>query len=137
MLAAPDHFRARHFRASAVPHADRFPAWRSILNRWLLNAHAEMTGDGAFHGGAYLRVLPDVRFGWGALGGSVYRRTRANVVNDNDDLFLLVNLSGHMAASRRGDEIILSPGDAYLMGCLETGDCGWTGRVELLCLRLK
>jgi AraC-like DNA-binding protein len=137
VLAAPDHFRARHFRAGEIPHAQRFPAWRSLLNRWLLEAQVEPTGSAPFQAGAYLRVLPDVRFGWGALGGSVYRRTRANVAHDNDDLFLVVNLAGRMTASRRGDEIALSPGDAYLTACSQTGDCGWPDRVELLCIRLK
>lgn len=139
MLAAPDHFRARHFRAAEVPHAQRFAAWRSLLNRWLLEADVLPTGGGSapFHAGAYLRVLPEVRFGWGTLDGSSYRRTRANVVNDNDDLFLLVNLSGRMVASRRGDEIALEPGDGYVMACSQTGDCGWADRVDLMCLRLR
>ncbi len=136
MLAAPDHFRARHFRASEVPYAERFPAWRSLLNRWLLDADVQPAGSRPFHAGAYLRVLPDVRFGWGTLGGSVYRRSRAHVVNDNDDLFLLVNLAGRMTALRRDEEIDLSPGDGYLMSCAQTAGCGWPEGVELLCLRL-
>jgi AraC-like DNA-binding protein len=137
MLAAPDHFRARHFRASEVPHAERFPAWRSLLNRWLLNADVEPAGRRPFHAGAYLRVLPDVRFGWGTLGGSVYRRSRANVARDNDDLFLVVNLAGRMTALRRDDEIALSPGDGYPMSCSQTDGCGWPEGVELLCLRFR
>jgi AraC-like DNA-binding protein len=137
MLATADHFGGRHFRVGEIPHAERFPAWRSVLNDWLLEADVAPAGSASFQAAAYLRVLPEVRFGWGALGGSSYRRTRANVVKDNDDLFLMVNLSGRMTAARGGEEIALAPGDAYLMACSQTGDCGWADRVELLCIRLK
>jgi AraC-like DNA-binding protein len=137
MLAPPDHFAPRYFRGSEIPDTLRFGAWRNLLNRWLIASDAQPASDAPFRGSAYLRTLPDLRFGWGSIGATANQRTRKTVADDNDDLFLLVNLQGTIVASGQDGDVKLRSGDAYLMRCEQTGAFGWRDSVKLLCLRVR
>jgi AraC-like DNA-binding protein len=135
MLASPDHFGPRLFRTSAIPQAQRFAAWHEVVNGWLLGAEIRKTSDTPFQGAACLRVLPELRFGWGALGGTISRRTRTIVSHDNDDLFLFINSGGAFVASQCGREVEIGVGGAYLMSCAEIGAFRWPLGMKLTVLR--
>ena len=104
MLKQPDHFGPRLFRSSAIPEAHRFAAWHEVVNSWLLGVEANPVSDAPFHVSGCLRALPELRYGWGTFGGTVNKRTRSLVSQDNDDLFLFVNSAGVFGASQRGRE---------------------------------
>src|SRR4051812_35870352 len=137
MLAQPNHYGPRLFRTSQIPNAQRFGAWRSVVNSWLLPGEMRQVADGPYRGSACLRVLPDVRFGAGALDGTISRRSKAIVAQDNDDLFLLVNSRGSCSALQRGQETQIVPGGAYLLSCAEVAELRWSGVLELVALRTK
>ena len=123
------------FRTSTIPQAERFAAWHEVVNGWLLGAEIRKTSDDPFQGSACLRVLPDLRFGWGALGGTISRRTRSIVSHDNDDLFLFVNSGGAFAASQCGREIEIGVGGAYLMSCADVGAFRWPQGMKITVVR--
>jgi AraC-like DNA-binding protein len=136
MLAPPDDFRSmRFFSGAQVAPEDSFPVWSRLLNKWLLGSSAKAFDDGAFHAEVQLRVLPEIRFGWGSLGASAYERDADRVAQDNDDLVLLMNLGGSFSACNAGEEIELRPGDAYMMSCSERGSFARPTDGQLLCLR--
>lgn len=137
MLASPDHFGPRIFRTGAIPEAQRFAAWHGVVNGWLLGVEASPVSDAPFRGKACLRALPDLRFGWGVLGGTVNRRTRAIAAQDNDDLFLFVNSGGVFGASQRGRDTEVGVGGAYLMSCAEAGVYRWPEGMKLTVIRTK
>jgi AraC-like DNA-binding protein len=135
MLASPDHFGPRLFRTSTIPQAERFAAWHEVVNGWLLGAEIRKTSDGPFQGSACLRVLPELRFGWGALGGTISKRTRSIVSRDNDDLFLFVNSGGAFAASQCGRELEIGVNGAYLMSCSDVGAYRWPEGMKITVVR--
>jgi AraC-like DNA-binding protein len=137
MLAPPDHFGPRLFRTGEIPETRRFATWHGVVNGWLLGVETRQASDGPFRGSACLRVLPELRFGWGALGGTINRRTRAIVSKDNDDLFLFVNTGGAFAASQFGRETEIGVGGAYLMSCAEVGAFRWPEGMKLMAVRTK
>jgi AraC-like DNA-binding protein len=137
MLATPDHFGPRLFRTGAIPPQRRFAAWREVVTGWLLDAEMRPASEDAFQGKACLRVLPELRFGWGALGGTVGKRTRAIVSRDNDDLFLFVNSGGTFAASQCGRQIEIPGGGAYLMSCTDVGAFSWPGGMKIMAVRTR
>lgn len=135
MLAQPDHFGPRLFRTSQLPHAQRFAAWRDVVNGWLLPVDMRPVSDRPFEGSACLRVLPGLRFGGGSLGGTLNTRTRRIAAQDNDDLFLFINTGGTFAVSQCGREVEIPVGGAFLMSCAEAGAYNWTEGMRLLALR--
>jgi AraC-like DNA-binding protein len=137
MLATPDHFGPRLFRTGGIPEGQRFAAWRDVVNGWLLNVETQQVSDAPFRGSACLRALPDLRYGRGVLGGTLNRRTRSLVAQDNDDLFLFVNSGGTFAASQRGRETEIGAGGAYLMSCAEAGAYHWPEGMKLSVIRTK
>lgn len=137
MLAPPDSFAVKAFSDAMVPTRDRFRLWNVLLNKWLLGTQGRALADAPFQISARLRVLPEMRFGWGALGPSHYSRTPDDVAQDNDDLFLFMNLAGPFTAMHGGSEIELAPGDAYVMPCSERGSHVRPRGGKQLCLRVR
>lgn len=123
------------FSGSQFPEAERFSAWTRLLNKWLLHVESRQAAQPPFRVSAELRVLPDIRFGWGTVGGSLNARPRRLVARDNNDLILLMNLGGTFLASQRGRDIALNPGDAYVMACCEPGTYDRPTDGALLCIR--
>jgi AraC-like DNA-binding protein len=137
MLMQPDHFGPRLFRTGALPASRRFAAWHSVVNGWLLNVEASPVSDAPFCGSACLRALPELRFGWGALGGTRYRRTRTMVAQDDDDLFLIVNTGGTFSASQLDREAEIGTSGAYLISCAEVGTFQWPENMKLAVVRTR
>lgn len=136
MLAPSEEFVDRPFSTSVAPQGERFALWSRLLNKWLLGAHSRQLGNESFRAAVRLRVLPDIRFGWGAVGASAYSRTRDVTAADNDDLFLFVNLGGTFVASGKRHDIELAPNQAYVMGCAELGTHARPTDGSLLALRV-
>lgn len=137
MLAPPDSFAAKAFSDAMVPANDGFRAWNMLLNKWLLGTQGRALADGPFRISARLRVLPEMRFGWGTLGPSHYSRTPDVVAADNDDLVLFMNLAGAFTAMHNGRELALAPGEAYVMPCSERGSHVRPRGGKQLCLRVR
>lgn len=137
MLATPDHFGPRLFRTGGIPVPHRFAAWNEVVNGWLLGVESNPASNAPFHVYGCLRALPELRYGWGVFGGTINRRTRAIVSQDNDDLFLLLNSGGVLAASQRGRECEVGVGGGYLMSCAEISACRWTEGMKLTVVRTQ
>jgi len=137
MLAPPDHFGPRLFHTSGIPESQRFGAWNDVVNGWLLGVEMRQVGQSPFRGSACLRVLPELRFGWGALDGTISKRARTIISRDNDDLFLFVNVAGRFSASQRGREVDVGVGGAYVMSCAEAGAYRWPAGMKLMVVRTK
>ncbi len=137
MLAAPDHFRIRLFSDAMVPREQSFPAWNRLLNKWLVRADGRSLEKDAFSVSVRLRALPDLRYGWGAIGASHYERSFAVTAQENDDIMLFVNLGGECIGNRTGRETRLAHGQAYIVSCCETGSYTRPTGGELLCVRTR
>ena len=124
------------FSTDALPPDVRFDTWRDILSRKLLHVAIDPLSDRPFRADASLRILPDLRIGAGAIGASLHHRTRGIAASDNDDVTLLVNLSGPFLIRRGDSDLLLGAGDACLVDCSETGAFARTAPGSLLCVRL-
>jgi len=137
MLAPPLHPKVMSFSDSEVPERESLAVWSRLLNKWLLHAKVAALSDGPFPVSVRLRALPQMRFGWGAVGASTYSRPREIVTQDNDDLMLFMNLGGEFAVRHGVNEFALAPGDAYVMACCELGAHRRPTEGKLLCLRVQ
>lgn len=137
MLAAPDHFLIRQFSDAMVPKAQSFQAWNRLLNKWLIRADGRSLEKDAFPVSVRLRALPDLRYGWGAIGASHYERSRSVTADENDDVMLFVNLGGECVGNRAGRETKLDHGQAYVVSCCEPGSYTRPTGGELFCVRAQ
>jgi AraC-like DNA-binding protein len=122
------------FVARAYP--DRLGGWREVLRRKLLHVSVDPILELPYDAEASLRILPDVRFGWGTIGASVNRRTRHAVAQDNDDFFMIVNLDDSFSVTQRGRDFTLRPGDANVISCAEEALYVRPQAGRILCVRM-
>lgn len=125
------------FSTDAVPPGDRIEAWRDILTRKLLPIAVDPLSGSPFRAAASLRILPGLRVGSGLIGPSLNHRTREIVARENDDVALLVNLSGPLVFLRRGADVDLGLGDACLIDCSETSAFVQSSAGRLMCIRVE
>jgi AraC-like DNA-binding protein len=137
LLARFEEFENGPFSTSMVPEAERFPLWARMVDKWLFNAHVRQVRDERFSACVTLRVLPEIRFGWGMVGASTYTRARDITAIENDDIFLLMNLGGTIVGNGKRDEIRLAPGQAYVMSCAEIGSHASATNSNVLTLRAR
>src|SRR5215472_3889741 len=134
MDGPPPDFEMLRFIARAYP--DSLGGWREMLRRKLLDVCVDPISEKPYDADASLRILPDVRFGWGTIGASVNRRTRQAVAQDNDDFFMIVNLDDSFSVSQRGQEFHLRAGDANVFPCSEEALYVRPQPGRILCVRM-
>lgn len=122
------------FVARAYP--DRLGGWREVLRRKLLDVSVDPISDIPYDAEASLRILPNLRFGWGNIGASINRRTRQAVALDNDDFFMIVNLEDSFSISQRGRDFTLRAGDANIIACAEQALYVRPQSGRILCVRM-
>ena len=122
------------FVARAYP--DRLGGWREVLRRKLLDVSVDPILEVPYDAEASLRILPNVRFGWGTIGASVNRRTRQAVAQDNDDFFMIVNLDDSFSVTQRGRDFTLRAGDANVIPCAEVALYVRPEAGRILCVRM-
>jgi AraC-like DNA-binding protein len=121
MDAPPPDYALLQWRSQVAPLRARVESWRDLLTRKLLPAEVQPLHDGPFHVDVQLRALPGLRFSWGAVDASHYRRPRNIAASEDDDFVILVNLDGEFVSTQNGREVKLGAGDACLMACIDPG----------------
>lgn len=133
---APPDFRLLRFSTDRLERPDRFEMWREVLTRKLLRVAIDPLSAEPFTARVMMRAQHGFRLAMGEIAPTISRRTRAVVAADNDDMALLVNLSGPFTLLRRDDDLTLGQGDATLVSCTELGDMARPGRGRQLCVRM-
>jgi AraC-like DNA-binding protein len=100
--------------AAYRPH-ERIAAWREVFGRGMVRVDIEPLSQGPFRAEAILQALPGVRTG--SVTGSPTRltRTRAMATDVEPEIGLVVNLGAKAVVAQRGQEVMLSTGDAFPM----------------------
>jgi AraC-like DNA-binding protein len=136
MDVLPSDYSVMQWSSRDAPRRARLESWRDLLTRKLLPSEVQQLGDGPFRIDVQLRALPALRFSWGAVDASHYRRTRSITAGEDDDFVILVNLDGEIVSTQNGHEVALGPGDACLMACTDPGVFYRTALGRVVCIRL-
>lgn len=136
MADPPADFRLRQFSSNAVPADERLELWRDTITRHMIRLAIDPLADGPFLAEASLRKHEAMTIGSGTLSASISRRSREIVAADNDDLFLMLNLSGPLVLQSGAHELTLRPGEATLLCCAELGTYIRPEVGMLSCIRL-
>ena len=110
--------------------------WRETITRHMIRLAIDPLAEGPFVAEASLRRHPGLTIGTGVIGASVSQRSREIIASDNDDLFLMLNLSGPLILQSGGRELTLRPGEATLLCCAESGAYTRPDTGAVSCIRL-
>lgn len=112
MPAGAADFTSLRFSTRGLPERMRVPMWREEFGRCIVHADIETSSETPFLAEATLQVLQGLRTL--ALQGSAMRfnRSKANVVDGDDSVGLIVCSPGRSQLSQRGQEIEFRAGDA-------------------------
>jgi AraC-like DNA-binding protein len=121
MAEPSSHFRLRQFSSSELPAEDRLELWRSTITKHMIHLAIDPLAEGPFMAEASLRKHDGLVIGTGTISPSISLRSREIVNADNDDLFLMLNLSGSLVLQSGSRELTLRPGEATLLCCAESG----------------
>jgi AraC-like DNA-binding protein len=103
------------FSTADLPASDRVTMWRDHYAKTLFRAEAEPFCDSSFRAAVVSRALPELHLLFGSLSPVRVTRTRAFLADGNDDLALIINYAGRLAATARSREVTLQEGDAVLV----------------------
>jgi AraC-like DNA-binding protein len=136
MVESSSQFRLRQFSSSLLPAEDRLELWRDTITRHMIRLAIDPLAEAPFLAEASLRKQDGLTIGSGTIGPSISRRSREIVTADNDDLFLMLNLSGPLVLSSGERELTLRPGEATLLCCAELGTYVRPETGMVSCIRL-
>lgn len=114
-------FQPLHFSTGGLPPEDRVAIWREVFGREVLRLDIEPLPGVPFYFDLKVYALPELTLMSLAAGGERKRRTRELIADGNDAIGLAVNLSGPLAVSARGQDMMLGAGDAILTSSAELG----------------
>jgi AraC-like DNA-binding protein len=102
-----------------IPVRDRFEMTREVFGRTILNLNLEPDPDMALGVDFDMRSVPGLKLVAGSATGVISARTKALLVDSNDDLFLSINDTNVFHVAQRDRAISLAAGDAFLITCAE------------------
>jgi len=117
MLNVDPEFRLMRFSTDELPPQERFEVWRDLMNRKLIRLSIDPLTESPYRARAALRALPSLKIALGACSSAIHHATPQNAAEENDDIALIVNLSGSFLVRRQGREQLLGEGDGYLIEC--------------------
>jgi len=110
------------FSTDSLPEHERIPTWREVFGRQVFRVDIEAPADSQFIGDITVHRLPGLKILSGIVGRGVRTgRTRELIADGVNDLLLVVNRSGHMSVSQRGQDRSMGPCDAALASLGEIG----------------
>jgi AraC-like DNA-binding protein len=103
------------FSTADLPESERVAMWREHYGQTIFRAEAKPLCDASFRAAVVSRALPELHLLFGSLSAVRIARTRAFLADGNDDLALVINHAGRIAATARAREVALEEGDAVLV----------------------
>jgi AraC-like DNA-binding protein len=122
------------FSTDDLAPSDRFPMWREIFGRAVLNVDIEPVSGSAFRAWATIRKLPDVGLMTAYSSGVMYRRNAQRATSD--DVIFSFGAKEGAYARQRGREAWAKEGDALLMLAAEGSVVGRADAGYINCLRV-
>jgi AraC-binding-like domain len=108
-------FRSLRFLTRGLPERMRIPMWREEFGRRIVHVDIEPSSDLPFQAEATLQALSGLRtLAW--QGSAMrFRRSRADIVDGDDSIGIVVSSPSRSQLSQRGREIAFRAGDAVAL----------------------
>lgn len=116
----PGGFAKVELSSADLPEENRVAVWREHYGRRVLKVDIEPMRDAPFHATVMSRAFPGLHLMSGEVSPVRISRPREFLADGNDDLALVINRAGAIAATAPGCELALGPGDAVLISSSAT-----------------
>jgi len=123
------------FSAAALPEADRLAIWREEFGRKFVHLDIAPLQDDPLRYDASFQLLDTASAGLGTMSAVRCERSRRMIADCNDDILMLVPLTGRLQVDQAGQEATLGPGDALVRRSDDPG-CTWSEAGHFLTLSL-
>jgi AraC-like DNA-binding protein len=120
------------FSSDALPERDRVAVWTELFSRYVLGVQHQPIGDERFSQHATLRRLDDMSLALMSCSPFRASRTGTLLADGNDNLNLIINLSGTMDYRQLGRETVVGPHEGVLISGAEHCVGGATGASRTL-----
>jgi AraC-like DNA-binding protein len=120
LMAYPAGFPQVRLSTADLPERDRIVTWREHYGHTIFRAEIAPVSNAPFQALVVSRALPELHLRYGALSAVRITRTREFLADGNNDLTLVINQAGQIAATARGRRMVLNEGDAVLVSGGET-----------------
>jgi AraC-like DNA-binding protein len=109
------------FSTDELPERDRIAIWREVFGRYIVTADIEPLGSDGFSQSATLRNLPELSLA--SMSSTGVRAVRAGqlIADGNDNLNLVVNMTGTTEYRQFGRETVIGPHQAVLLSSADEG----------------
>jgi AraC-like DNA-binding protein len=137
MAPSASDFVSVRFSTDDLPDRDRHAFVREVLGRQILGAEITALTDGPVCSHFALTALPGLFFTSGENSGFRLERTRRDLADGKDDLFLSIQTAGVTIASQLGRERTFCPGEVTLLSGAETGFAAFPSASRLVSIALS
>ncbi|WP_051310699.1 AraC family transcriptional regulator [Bradyrhizobium sp. Cp5.3] len=103
------------FSTDALPERDRIAIWSDVFGRYIIRSQLRTVGSEAFSQHATLRQLGSLSLASTACSGFYTRRTSVEIADGNDNLNLIINLTGIAEYRQLGRETVVQAREAILI----------------------
>ncbi|WP_407166635.1 AraC family transcriptional regulator [Bradyrhizobium sp. ORS 111] len=115
MSAGAADFNSIRFSTRELPERMRIPMWREEFGRRIVHADIAAVSDAPFHAEATLQMVCGLRMLAWKGSAMRFKRSRANIVDGDDSIGLVVSSPSASQLSQRGREIEFRGGDAIAL----------------------
>lgn len=124
------------FSTDDYPETERLDAWQELFASKIVGADWTWRSDRPFFASALARNLPDLGLLISERDRAHFQRTRAKLA-DGDDGIAIAIPEAQAVGRQFGREIVLDPGDAFIVTNTDPYEFSGTTRSKFLGLRLK
>lgn len=117
----------RRFTTDALPERDRLTIWGEMFARYVAKMQFAPVGPEPYSQNAVLRKLPGLSLVSASCTGFRATRTRQLIADGNDDMVLVVNVTGTSQYGQIGRETALGPDDGILLSNADEGSITYPG----------
>ncbi len=115
------------FTTDALPERDRLAIWSETFGRHVVKMQFAPVGTEPYSQSAVLRTLPALSLVSASCTGFRATRTKELIADGNDDMVLVVNVTGTSQYSRMGRDTALGPDDGILLSSADEGSTTYPG----------
>ena len=110
---------AFEFSTDSLPEQDRANLWRAVIAKQLMKVDSQPLPGSTLKVDIRGYAWPGLTIARASLSGMRDERTRELISDGEDEITLVINLSGPITVSARGADVFLGEGDGFAISSLE------------------
>jgi AraC-like DNA-binding protein len=137
MTTDAHQFAPLHFTTADLPERERLSIWREAFARAVMKVDVAPIDDTPFEAELNMRLLPGLSLSWGRHSSQRSTRTRDLVAGGDDDLIVVMGVTGIGAFEQVARTALVAAGGALVLTGAETGIAECSAAFSHVTLKLE